>query len=244
MFPLYGISSLITGITSLSMSIFVFVKGPKTKANKIWSILTFCVAIYGFGSYMVSLAKDSATAFFWWQVAYIGIIMIPALFTHFICSFLDIKRPLLLKNVYFISIVFWILNILRKDLFLGNVKLFFANSKLFKPGYWVYPPTPLLYFFIIFMFGGLAIWSHIELIRGYRKAASLKRNQLKYFFPASALAFLGGGTSFLPCFNISLYPVFNIMVALYPLIMGYAIARYRLMDITVVITRTGIFIAV
>jgi len=244
MIPLYGISNLLTGITSLSMSIFVLVKGPKTKANKIWSILTFCVAIYGFGAYMVSLSPDAQSAFFWWQISYIGIIMIPVFFTHFTCSFLDIKRPRLLKIVYFITFALWILNIFRKDLFLGNVTLFFTNSKLFKPGYWVYPPSPLLYFFIIFIFGGLAIWSHIELIRGFRRATGLKRYQFKYFFPASALAFIGGFTSYFPCFNIKLYPALNITVALYPLIMGYAIVRYRLMDIRVVVTRTSIFVAV
>jgi len=244
MIPLYGISNLLTGITSLSMSIFVFVKGPKSKANKIWTIMTFCVAIYGFGAYMVSISQNPQSALFWWQIAYIGIIMIPVLFTHFLCLFLDIKRPFFLRTIYFITFALWILNIFRRDLFLGNVTLFFTNSKLFKPGYWVYSSTPLLRFFIIFIFGGLAIWSHIELIRGYRRATGLKRYQLKYFLPASILAFTGGGTSFLPCFNIPLYPVLNITVALYPLIMGYAIVKYRFMDIGIAITRTGIFVAV
>jgi len=226
------------------MSIFVFVKSPRNKTKKIWSILTFCVAIYGFGAYMVSLCEDAQSAFFWWQFAYIGIIVIPALFMHLTYSLLNIKRPPFLKYIYFITSVLWILNIFRGDLFLGNVKLFFVNSKIFKPGYWAYPPSIFLRFFIIFIFGGLVIWSHIVLIRGYKRATGLKRYQLKYFLPASALAFLGGSTSFLPCFNIGLYPVLNITVAIYPLIMGYAIVRYRLMDIRVAITRTGIFVAV
>jgi signal transduction histidine kinase len=226
------------------MSIFVFVKSPRNKTKKIWSILTFCVAIYGFGAYMTSLSKDPQSAFFWWQIAYIGIIMIPVLFMHLTYSLLEIKRPRSLKSIYFITFILWVLSIFRRDLFLGNVKLIFINSKLFKPEYWIYPPSPLLCFFIIFIFGGLVIWSHIVLIKGYKRATSLKRYQLKYFLPASALAFLGGATSFLPCFNINLYPVLNITVAIYPIMMGYAIVKYRLMDIRVVVTRTGIFLAV
>lgn len=243
--PLYSISNILITITSSAMSLFVFIKGPKSKANRIWSALTLCTAIYGFSAYMVSISEDPQLAFFWWRIAYIGIIMIPAFFMHFTCSFLDIKRPLLIKIIYIITFVLWILNLLKPDIFLGNVALFFAKSKIFKGGYWIYPPSPLLYFFIIFLFFGVGIiWSHIYLIRGYKKATGLKRYQLKYFYPASAFAFIGGGTSFLPCFNINLYPVLNITVALYPLIMGYAIMRYRLMDIAIAITRTGIFIAV
>jgi signal transduction histidine kinase len=243
MIPLYGISSLLTGITSLSMSLFVLVKGPRIKSNRIWSTLTLCVAIYGFGAYMVSLAQDPRSALFWWQIAYIGIILIPVFFMHFTCASLGLKRPLLLKSLYIVSGILWILNILNGGFFLGKAALFFTGSKVFKPGYWVYPASPLLYFFI-FIFVAVAIWSHQELTKGFQKSTGLKRNQLKYFLPASALAFAGGFTSFLPCFNIQLYPVFNIMVAIYPLIMGYAIIRYRLMDITVAVTRTGIFVAV
>ncbi len=232
-----------TMITSSAMSLFIFLKGPKTKANKIWSVFTCSVAIYGFGAYMVSLTQDAQAAFFWWQVAYIGIIFIPVLFVHFTCAYLNIKQPFL-KIIYLITFALWLLNILRPRLFLGDVTLFFADSKIFKAGYWVYPPGPLLYFFIIFLFIGMIIWAYLVLIKRYKQTLGLKRQQFKYFLFASALGFSGGATAYLPCFNIRIYPVFNITVALYPLIMAYAIMKYRLMDITVAITRTGIFVAV
>jgi len=244
MIPLYGISNLLIMITSLGISIFVFVKGPRNKTNKIWTILTLSIAIYGFGGYMVSLSENAHSALFWWQVAYIGIILIPVLFMHFVCSFLDIKRPFLLRIIYFLTSVVWILNIFAKDLFLGNVSLFFENSKIFKSGYWIYPPTPFLIFYIIFIFGGIAILSHIELIKGYKRADHFKRYQIKYFFLGTVLGFIGGGTSYLPCFNIRLYPALNILVVLYPLITSYAIVRHRLMDIRIAVTRTGIFVVV
>ncbi|MGE5196927.1 MAG: histidine kinase dimerization/phospho-acceptor domain-containing protein, partial [Deltaproteobacteria bacterium] len=219
-------------------------KGPKTRTNRIWSALTIANATYGFGAYMVSLSGDAQSAFFWWQMAYLGIILIPVFFMHFVYSYLGIKRPVFLRSVYAVSFIFWILDIFRKDLFLGRVSLFFADSKIFKPGYWVYPPSPLLVFYIIFFFFGIALSTHIDMIKGYRSADLLKRNQIKYFFLGTALGFAGGGTSFFPCFNIRLYPVLNILVALYPLVTSYAIIKHRLMDIRVTITRAGIFFAV
>jgi signal transduction histidine kinase len=65
-----------------------------------------------------------------------------------------------------------------------------------------------------------------------------------YFFFAATLGFIGGGASFLPCFGISFYPILNFAVPLYFIITGYAILRYRLMDISIIITRTGIFVAI
>lgn len=244
MIPLYGISNLLIAITSTAISIFVFVKGPKTKTNKIWIVLTLTIAIYGFGAYMVSLSEDAKSAFSWWQFAYIGIIMIPVLFMHFVYSFLDIKRPVFLRTIYVFSLAMLLLNIFRKDIFLGKVSLFFADSKIFQPGYWIYPPSPFLLFYILVFFVGIAGLTHIDMIRGYKKAGLFKRNQIKYFFIGTASGFIGGGFSFLPCFNISLYPVSNIAVVLYPIITSYAIVKYRLMDIKVAVTRTGIFVVV
>jgi signal transduction histidine kinase len=244
MIPLYGISSLLIGITSVAISTLVFVKGQRNKTNKIWFILTLSIATYGFGAYMVSLAKDAESAFSWWQVAYLGVVTIPVLFMHFVNSYLDIKRPFFMKFLYVITLILLILNIFRRDLFLGDVTLFFADSQVFKPGYWVYPSTFLLKFFILFVFGGVAILSHLDLIKGYRRESGFKRQQIKYFFIGTASGFIGGGTSFLPCFNISLYPVFNIAVVIYPIITSYAILKYRLMDVRVTFTRTGIFVGI
>ena len=247
MFNLYGISNLLIGFTSLAISLFVFVKGPKNKTNRIWCILAISISVYGFGAYMGSFSTESETALFWWQIAYIGIIMIPVLFMHFVYSFLFIKRPYLLKITYIVTIILWLLNIFKKELLLGsveNVTLFFADSKLFKPGYWIYPPLPLLVLFIIIIFCGTAAITHIDLIRGYKRSDALKRSQIKYFLLGTTFGFIGGGTAFLPCFNINLYPILNIAVVLYPIATAYAIIKYRLMDINVVITRASIFFIV
>src|SRR5205823_7464025 len=62
-----------------------------------------------------------------------------------------------------------------------------------------------------------------------------RKNQIKYFFLATVVGFSCGTTCFLPVFGIDVYPILNFTVPLYPIIMTYAIARYRLMDISIVI---------
>ena len=45
-------------------------------------------------------------------------------------------------------------------------------------------------------------------------------------------------------FRLDFYPYNNAFIAIYPIIIGYSIIKYRLMDITVALTRTSIFIFV
>jgi len=226
------------------MGIFVYIKGYKYKLARIWSFFAFSAAIYGIGAYMVTNARDASEAFFWWQISYIGIITLPFLFVCLVYEFLKIAHPFFIKTIGFITSLFLFFDLFLPDLFIYKCTLYFKEMKWFNPIYFVFPPSFLLIFFIIFAFFGCISYAHLELINNYKKTSGLKRSQTKYFFFAAFLGFIGGGTSFLPCFGISFYPFFNFAVPLYFLILGYAIFRYRLMDISVVITRTGIFIVI
>ncbi|MDD4910198.1 MAG: ATP-binding protein [Candidatus Omnitrophica bacterium] len=241
---LYGISSILTAITSLSMAVFVYVKGYRTKLARKWSIFAFATSFYGFGAFMVSHAESASEAFFWWQFAYVGIILIPFSFVYLIYEFLHIKHPLFIRFLGLWAVIFLVSDIFFKGLFINSCTLYFTDLKWVKPVYFVYPGGPLLYLFVIFYFAGLVLYGHIELVINYKKMSGLKRDQIKYFLSAAALGFAGGGTSFLPCFGLNLYPILNFTVPLYFFMVTYAILRYRLMDIKVAITRTGIFIAV
>jgi len=193
---------------------------------------------------MVTLAKNSTEALLWWQFTYIGVILLPFLFLCLVYELLGIKHKFFIRFAALLTILYLICDLFFKKLFINNCTLYFTGMKWVTPIYFVYPATPLLKFFIIFTFFGWIIYAYFELLKNYKKTSGLKRNQLKYFFAAAALGFAGEGTSFLPCFGVSFYPILNFTVPLYFLIMSYAILRYRLMDIRVAITRTGLFVAV
>ena len=237
----YGISNIFIVVSSLSMGLFVYLKGYKYHFVKIWPIFAVSVAIYGFGAYMVTLAIDARQAIFWWKISYIGIITIPAVFLYFIYEFLHIKRPLVIKIYVFASVVFLTVNFFFEPLFLANAKLFFIDYGFVKPIYFIYPGGPLLFIFIVLYFFGTITYTHFLLIKRYRKSRSVERNQLRYFFVATGIGFSGGALSFLPCFGVNFYPFLNFTVILAPVLLTYAIFRYRLMDITVVVTRAGLF---
>jgi len=77
-----------------------------------------------------------------------------------------------------------------------------------------------------------------------RKALPSLRNQIKWFFLGTSLGYIGGASSYLPNFGFEIYPVPNIAVAFYTIIIFYAIIKHRLMDIKLVLTRAGLFLGV
>ncbi|MFA5143953.1 MAG: ATP-binding protein [Candidatus Omnitrophota bacterium] len=237
----YGLTNLIAAITNTVIGLFILIKGYKIRLCKIWGIFTLCVALYGWGAYKASGADSYESAFFWWQVSYVGVIMLPALFVDFVYRFLEIKRSSLVKVVYILCFLILATDILSKSLFIGHVSLKFNNSKWFTPAWWVYPPGPLHIFHTLVLYFGVLTYSVIKLIRAYKNSNSLKQIQIRYFVIAMILGFAGGGTSYLPCLNINVYPLFNLTVPIYTFIIAYAIIRHRLMDIEVIIKKTLVF---
>jgi len=226
------------------MAIFVYIRGYKNRLARIWSAFAFSAAIYGLGAFLVTIAKNAAEAFIRWQFTYTGVILLPFLFMRLVHEFLNIKHPVFTRFMMALTAIFLVADLFLKKLFINNCTLYFTEMKWVSPIYFVYPGGFLLYFFIIYAFFSCVIYAHMQLIRHYAQTTGLRRNQLNYLLFAAALGFGGGGASFLPCFGISFYPFFNFTVPLYFILLSYAIFRYRLMDITVAITRTGTFIAV
>lgn len=211
----------------------MFVRG-RSKLHYIWGIFCISVAFWGFGGYKIAITQDIVKVDIWWRITHIGVIFIPVLFTHFVYLFLKIKNKWLFISIYIAGIIF-----LAADFING---LFIANMRwVFNQFYYDSPPGP---FYIPFtaLFFGLVIFSHIKLWQGFRVASGIEKTQIKYFFIATFVGFIGGSLSFLPVYKIDLYPFLNLSVFLYPLIMGYAILKHRLMDIKVVLRLSTVYL--
>jgi len=237
----FSLSGLLVIISSLFFGFFVFLKNPGNKVNRLWMIFSIAVALWGLAAFKSGLLPPGKeeSAVLWWRITYLGITFIPVLFYHFVHAWLGIKKKTLLYLFYVWGFFFVALQwIPWGDLFisLNTLKLVFSS-------FYVLKPTPLFNFFVLGWFS-IIVYSHYELYKAFRNSVGLRKNQIRYFFLAIALAFFGGGFSFSMCYGLNIYPYSNFAVPLYPAIMAYAILRYRLMDIRIVFTRAGIFLAV
>jgi len=238
----FSFSGLLVLISSLFFGFFVFLKNPKNKINRLWLIFSIAVSLWGLAALKIGLIpqEKKELALLWWRITYLGIIFIPVLFYHFVHAWLGIKKNLFLNLFYFWGLFFFILEWTPwADLFYGLNTLTFVFSAV----YIVRPATALFTFFVL-SWTGIIFYSHYKLYQAFKESTGQIKNQIKYFFLGIAIAFTGGGATFLIPFGINLYPFLNFAVPLYPAIMAYAILRYRLMDIKIVFTRAGIFLAV
>ena len=190
----------------------------------------------GFGGFLIGSAADPGLALILWRIAHLGIILIPALFYHFVVAFTpplagftEQRRPNTVLAAYLAAGVFLAAD--ATPLFIRQVRQVFGQF------YYDSPPS-LLYVLFVGFFIGMLVVSHVELWQAARTTRErAQRLLLRWFFAGTTIGFVGGATCFLPVFGIDLYPYGNFAVPLFPLIMTYAFLRHRLMDVRLALTR-------
>ncbi|PIR13348.1 hypothetical protein COV49_02555 [Candidatus Falkowbacteria bacterium CG11_big_fil_rev_8_21_14_0_20_39_10] len=230
---LFAITGIINGLVGGIEALIMFIKG-KRKFHYLWGIFCFSVSIWGLGSYMIAITDKPADAIFWWKVTYVGVILIPIFLVHFTHGFLEITKRGFILLFYVLGTIFLILD-LFSNFFINDVKFVFGQF------YYISSPTFSYALFVLF-FLGLAIYSLFRLWQYYKISLGAKRAQLKYIFAALLFGFMGGAVSFLPVYNINIYPAFNITASLGFSIVVYAIVVHRLMDIKLVFRRYSVFL--
>ncbi len=236
----FAFTGVLTFVNSFAFAIFSLLKGDR-RLHRIWAFFNFAVAGWGFGCYKFASAASPQDSLMWVRLAHFGVIAIPVFFFHFVTIFFEINRSRLVRNVYFVGGFFLLLNITD---WIGFTKLFIIHvTWVFDSFYVDSPPGPLYIFFVIFFFWAV-VYAHVLAFKKLKASVGTKALQIKYFIAATLIGFGGGGTAFAMVFGISLYPWPHVLIASYPLIMTYAIFRYRLMDIRIAVTSAGLLMAV
>ncbi len=226
----FALAGFLTCLSSLLFGFFVFSRNPARRLNQLWLGFTITVALWGLGSIWIALETDPQTALLAWRVAFaVSVIWIPIVFLHFTCVFSDTLHPRLLLGSYLVG-ASCVPIILTSPHFFSGVRLAFSSFYYATPG-------PLLFTFFTIGWLGLTMYSHILLVQSFRRSSDARRAQIKYFFIATAIGYAGGSLEFLPIFGLEVYPWGHFAIPLYPIIMAYAIVKYRLMDTSIVLEK-------
>lgn len=232
----YPISALINAITTIVLGTIVITRNPRSALNRSFCYFSSCVAFWSFGYFLWQISNDENHALFWCRALMAGSIFIPSTFFHFSVTLIGQYKKYFRETlfVYAGSVFFFMINF--TSLFVKEVR-----PQLSFP-YW--PMAGIMFAPFFAMFVGVIIYAHMLMYKHYRSLSGLKRNQIKYIFLGTAIAFLGGSTNFPLWYGIPIPPVGNILVSVYVFLLAYSIIRYRLMDIKMAITRGGIFLCV
>lgn len=225
---LFGVSGIVTGVTSLLLSLIVFGHNYKNLLSRLWAFFSFLIAIWGFSVFQIAKATSPESSIFWWRIAHFGVILIPIISTHFIFIFLEMRKVWWLRSIYAIGIIFFISN--ATPYFISNTRYVFNSF------YYDSPPTALYLFFVIYFFISF-VFAISLLYASYCKTKDkAKKNQIFYFLIATTVGFFGGSSNFLPVFGIDIYPILNFTVPLYPAILLFAIFKYQFLNIKIIAT--------
>jgi len=231
----FSFSSLLIFASSFIMGIILILSTYRPKENIVWAFFCFFVSIWGLGS-CLGATNSLEKSFFWWKIAFIGSVFSPILFYHFIIEYLKLKKGPLFFFTYLAGFVF-----LYLDFFYNN---YFKLSLIFNQFYypdWFKNESITYLIFYVYSYWILVLISFTLLLKAFSTSTSIRRNQMKYFILGISIGWIGAETDFLINFGIPFYPFLNILIALYPIILGYAMVRHQLMDINIIIKKSLIY---
>lgn len=167
------------------------------------------------------------------RLGYSGIIFIPIVFFDFVVAFTESRSKKTLVFLFYLAGALFGISTWVGGGFVAGVYRY----------YWgFYPkvgPLHIFYlgFLLIMLFAGLYL-----LVEQRRKIAlqPIRLNQVKYVFVSTVIYSLAG-IDFLMNYGVEFYPLGLIFTNVHAGLVAYAIARYRLMDINIIVKRGLIY---
>ncbi len=227
----FTIENIFVSIFSLLQAAIIF-RYQKSKTHIIWSIFNLVVATWAFYFACVGMASNEKLALLYWKLLLIPIPFIAVVFYHFIISYCKLKRSFIIKLCYLYAITFSGISCLTNLVvirapYLFNSIYYYQANNLF---------TAFFFFWVI-----IVIMAFVEFHFYINRSIGLQKTQSKYIFWSMLSGFLGGTSSVLPEYGIMLYPFLQISIIFYILSTSYAIFKYDVIPISIVIKRSLVY---
>jgi uncharacterized protein (UPF0333 family) len=230
----YTVTSFINFLSSAILAILVILKNKRGQKNIAFFIFAGLIAMWALSYFFWQNVTDSPEkALFWCRVLGIFLIFIPPAYLHFtlaITETLEEKKQLLIA-IYLFFYFFVLTDV--TPIFINKVEPI-MNFK-----YWpMATPTFSIY---VFFFVVCMIYSSYLLVEKYKSASGIMKFQIKYAAIGMICALIFASTNFLPWYKISIPPLGNAIVPIYVIFMAYAITRYKLMNIKIIMKNIIIY---
>lgn len=233
--PAHQVVFLFLSLLIAGLGLFVFLRNPVNSINKRFCIFSSAISIWIAFNFFIHLSLEAEIIIFRVRLVFCSAAFIPFTFFFFSSIFPDLEEKHIdryLTILFFsISIFFVVFSSKNVDsVFFDKNTPYIKHGKLF-PLFWLYFISCMAY----------------SLYNLYKKSINyygIKRLQIQYVFLGVALSvFLGVVTNFtLPLLNIWHAEMYVPLVSIpIPVAVAYAIVRYHLMDISVVIKRGTVY---
>lgn len=223
-FWLLTLTPLLALLSYAILLVMVIRRGLQTRLSRVFALYLLVMAVWSLGSAMMRL--QPADIVFWNKVTTGTAMIMPLAFLGFVQVFLNEGW----KNWQWVAV--FALVVLEIANAFG---LMMVNVRLLSGGLIGFEVTPLIYAMAVFnaSFFGLAI---LWLGRAHRRASDpVLRNRIRYPLIGASAVFVGGMTNLVEPF--ASYPVDHAANLLNAFLLAYAVFRYQLADITLVVRK-------
>jgi len=236
----YQFSGLLTAIASFSLVVLVHKKGVDSYLRHRFVLYYLALFVWSLSLFICTSVYSYKAAYFFCQLTHAGAIMIPVLFLHFTLAYLRRTNRfelVALRGLYLITAFFMFINLFFRDLLFEDVV-----RKLSFP---YFPNDGVLYLPYTIMFALIVAIAHIILFKAMLESSGIRKKQIKFFLIANALGYTGGIGCFLPVYDLEYFPFpyGPYGVFLLSMVSGYAILKYRFIDLQFLLKRSIVFAA-
>jgi len=229
------IGYVISTLTVLGIGIFVWLKNKKATLNILWGLLSLSVIVWQSSVIFGINAVSHWSAYYIW-FGELADIFIAIFYAHFILNFIGVAKAkkAVIGALYFLGTAIFVASLIwpQKYLVAAVPKMYFRY----------FPEPGPLYYAMLAFFAFVVIYSHYHMVVALAKSKDkMMANRLKYLILGTIIGFGAGSSSFLLVFNIRFDPLYSMFVGFYAIPFAYAIVRYQLLDIRIVIRRTLVY---
>jgi len=215
---LHSFPPLLGGIANPILGVLVFLR-KKSELNKIFMLLCVAIGLWNIHEFGLYIAPHRLFAIYWARIFGLGLMLIPAVFLHFVMTFTGgttRKAKWIVFGSYLIGLAFVILfctGLLVNDYFYVISQYFPRPTKIYN--------LYIIFFMLVVGYGILRIF-----IKYQETNQSLQRIQHKFFLIAVLLAFGIGTTNFLVSFGVRMYPIGHFGGITFTSIVAWILIRY------------------
>ena len=215
---LHSLPPLLGGIANPILGVLVFLR-KKNELNKIFMFLCLGIGLWNIHEFGLYIAPDRIFAIYWARIFGLGLMLIPAVFLHFVMTFTgdkSKKAKWIVFGSYLIGLAFVILfwtGLLVNDYFYVICQYFPRPTKMYN--------LYIIFFMLVAGYGILRIF-----IKYQKTDQNLQRMQYRFFLIGILLAMAIGTTNYLVSFGVRMYPIGHFGGITFTSIVAWTLIRY------------------
>jgi two-component system nitrogen regulation sensor histidine kinase GlnL len=221
------VTAFLNALSSVVLGLSVLFKDPGKRQNHLFSWFTVSFAAWSFFYLFWQFAETADQALFYSRMLLGCSTFIPISYYHFVSRLTGNSGRLEIRIGYVFAVI--IAGFTLTPYLVSHVE-----PKMMFP-YWPKGGPVFIPYIILFAYYTVRAW--MVLFSAYRKSSHGRRNQLGYVCFSTVLGWVGGLTNFLLWFDIPVPPIGNGLALVYIGGVGYAMIRFRLVEMNLLVVR-------